>query len=327
MPVIRRYLRVSRYTVLECRIFTASPTTRAQLQRPGVIESIFAALSPLIPKKLAETHGTRKQKPVRDEIEIDGFTVAVTITKTGIVHSLLVKEKKFTERGEALKGNSTKLMDEMRDMSTTDDAGGGGSAQGGNGKERVVVRVESDDEEPAGITVDAPPLGGDGENSVSREQRQQEEDDPLFRPNPHQEDSENGDSDDDDEEDEDIYEARGTSLPRRQRRARGGGQRRRQAHNAAPEQQQSLEHVDDKKNLEFSMSYDGYTTYSWVLNLVVHRHETGDKQEANKNKGKERAKPGSITKKEDDEENKSGVDLMDNWLQMSQVVRNDGDDV
>lgn len=74
MPPIRRYLRISKYSVLECRIYLDNPSdTRWLLNtRDPVLPRIFAAIRPLVVPKLREENerlfAKKKGNPVKDVI-------------------------------------------------------------------------------------------------------------------------------------------------------------------------------------------------------------------------------------------------------------------
>lgn len=74
MAPIRRYLRISKFSVLECRIYLEDPSdTRWILDsRDPVLPRIFASIRPLILPKLREENerlfALKKGKPVKDVI-------------------------------------------------------------------------------------------------------------------------------------------------------------------------------------------------------------------------------------------------------------------
>lgn len=74
MPPIRRYLRISKYTVLECRIYLENPSDTRWLLDPRdrILPRIFAAIRPLVLPKLREENerllSRKKGKPVKDVI-------------------------------------------------------------------------------------------------------------------------------------------------------------------------------------------------------------------------------------------------------------------
>lgn len=74
MPPIRRYLRISKYSVLESRIYLENPSDTRWLLNPRdpVLPRIFAAIRPLVLPKLREENerlfARKKGHPVKDVI-------------------------------------------------------------------------------------------------------------------------------------------------------------------------------------------------------------------------------------------------------------------
>lgn len=74
MAPVRRYLRISKYSVLECRIYLENPSDSRWLldSRDPVLPRIFAAIRPLVLPKLREENerlcAKKKGKPVKDVI-------------------------------------------------------------------------------------------------------------------------------------------------------------------------------------------------------------------------------------------------------------------
>lgn len=74
MAPIRRYLRISKYSVLECRIYLENPADTRWLldSRDPVLPRIFAAIKPLVLPKLREENeramAKKKSNPVKDVI-------------------------------------------------------------------------------------------------------------------------------------------------------------------------------------------------------------------------------------------------------------------
>ncbi|KAF9884305.1 hypothetical protein FE257_001883 [Aspergillus nanangensis] len=108
MPPIRRYLRVSKYTVLECRIYLDNPSDSRWLldgQHP-VLPRIFTAIRPLVPAKLREENerlfSRKKGKPVKDVIAEDDFEVSLFLRESRTRYSLLTRYKQFGDSGEMM---------------------------------------------------------------------------------------------------------------------------------------------------------------------------------------------------------------------------------
>lgn len=74
MPPIRRYLRISKYSVLECRIYLDTPSDTRWLveSRDPALPRIFSAIRPLVLPKLREENervfARKKTRPVKDVI-------------------------------------------------------------------------------------------------------------------------------------------------------------------------------------------------------------------------------------------------------------------
>lgn len=74
MAPIRRYLRISKYSVLECRIYLDNPSDTRWLLNPRnpVLPRVFEAVRPLVLPKVREENerlwARKKSKPVKDVI-------------------------------------------------------------------------------------------------------------------------------------------------------------------------------------------------------------------------------------------------------------------
>ncbi|KAI4159669.1 MAG: hypothetical protein LQ342_006362 [Letrouitia transgressa] len=121
MPPVRRYLRISKYSILECRIYPDNPadTQRWLLNErspalPRVIESVRPFVLPKLREENARAKGGKgsKRKGLKDVvvegmqlnllrpalctsnmIEIDDFEVSIFLTQTSSRHAILRKEK------------------------------------------------------------------------------------------------------------------------------------------------------------------------------------------------------------------------------------------
>ncbi|KAL1966598.1 hypothetical protein VTN77DRAFT_4009 [Rasamsonia byssochlamydoides] len=114
MAPIRRYLRISKYSVLECRIYLENPADTRWLldSRDPVLPRIFAAIKPLVLPKLREENeralAKKKSNPVKDVIVEDDFEVAIFLRESGTRHSILTRHKTFGE-AKKIESNSNKL--------------------------------------------------------------------------------------------------------------------------------------------------------------------------------------------------------------------------
>ncbi|OQE47131.1 hypothetical protein PENCOP_c001G01808 [Penicillium coprophilum] len=101
MAPIRRYLRISKYSVLECRIYLESPSDSRWLldSRDPVLPRVIAAVRPLVLPKLREENERlfmrKKGKPVKDVIAEDDFEVAIFLRESRTRHALLTRSKTF----------------------------------------------------------------------------------------------------------------------------------------------------------------------------------------------------------------------------------------
>ncbi|KAH1463779.1 hypothetical protein KXV31_007022 [Aspergillus fumigatus] len=101
MAPVRRYLRISKFSVLECRIYLENPSDSRWLldSRDPVLPRIFAATRPLVLPKLREEnerlYARKKGKPVKDVIAEDEFEVALFLRESRTRHSLLTRHKTF----------------------------------------------------------------------------------------------------------------------------------------------------------------------------------------------------------------------------------------
>ncbi|KAL2823693.1 hypothetical protein BDW59DRAFT_148504 [Aspergillus cavernicola] len=106
MAPIRRYLRISKYSVLGCRIYLEDPSDTRWLldSRDPVLPRIFAAIRPLVIPKLREENerlfARKKGRPVKDVIAEEDFEVALFLRESRTRHSLLTRHKSFGEPGD-----------------------------------------------------------------------------------------------------------------------------------------------------------------------------------------------------------------------------------
>lgn len=101
MAPIRRYLRISKYSVIECRIYPEKPSDARWLldsRTPG-LPRVFAAIRPLVLPRLREENERlwmrKKAKPVKDVVSEDDFEVSIFLRESRTRHSLLTRHKNF----------------------------------------------------------------------------------------------------------------------------------------------------------------------------------------------------------------------------------------
>ncbi|OAA55309.1 hypothetical protein SPI_08404 [Niveomyces insectorum RCEF 264] len=157
MAPIRRYLRITKYSVLECRIYLDNPAlAQSWLLRPRdpVLPRVIESVRPLVLPKLREERerarkkGTKKKGAIRDVLVEDDFEVALFLTETDTRHSLLYKHRQARDKTQTrLVSNSHKLTGASRDAPVdVDDGGGGGAANG--------LRVELGPDVPPALDTD-----------------------------------------------------------------------------------------------------------------------------------------------------------------------------
>ncbi|KAJ5436084.1 hypothetical protein N7445_006969 [Penicillium cf. griseofulvum] len=115
MAPIRRYLRISKYSVLECRIYLESPSDSRWLldSRDLVLPRVIAAVRPLVLPKLREENERsfmrKKGKPVKDVIVEDDFEVAIFLRESRTRHSLLTRNKTLHGKENKVQGSNMEV--------------------------------------------------------------------------------------------------------------------------------------------------------------------------------------------------------------------------
>ncbi|KAF5669288.1 hypothetical protein FHETE_5046 [Fusarium heterosporum] len=237
MAPVRRYLRISKYSVLECRIYLDNPAlAQSWLLNPRnpILPKVIESIRPLVLPKLREekerSRKKSKKKRIKDVVVSDEFEVSIFLTETSTRHSLLHKTKHFRDKlPPKLESNSSKLIGETDSVPVDVD----------DEYTAPVVQEEDDDE----VRLADIPLA---ETTRRRSKRQR------GMANPEQEDDE---AFDDDETASAIEIDSDTEAPPHKRhRAR---------------ESNGLDGNDDKKKLAMDVSYEGFAIYGQVLCLVV----------------------------------------------------------
>lgn len=243
MAPIRRYLRITKYSVLEVRIYPEKPSDTPWLlsSRDPVLPRVIEEVRPKVLPKLREENenakkkGGKKKKGIRDVASQEDFEVVMFLTDSSTRHSLITKQKQFTSK-ERIKPTGNKLtgwLNNSENPITVEDSD----------QPPVELRKEMDDE-PA--LQDIPEVTAAGEKRQA-ETRDQEEDEALFLSS----------------DDEEAFQTQ--RAPPAKSRRRGDAQF--EAVNEANEQ----EAMDDKKKLALNTSYDGFSIYGRILCLIVKR--------------------------------------------------------
>ncbi|KAH8734797.1 hypothetical protein BGZ61DRAFT_490655 [Ilyonectria robusta] len=288
MAPIRRYLRISKYSVLECRIYLDNPALAQSWllnSRKPILPQVIESIRPLVLPKLREEKErskkkSTKKKVIKDVVATDDFEVSIFLMETAIRHSLLSKTKHFREKlPPRMESNSTKLISETDRTAVDVDADDYAPA----------VRVEEDDDD-IGLA-DIPAV-----DTVRRSKRQRQ------RPGRDDDDDIDGDASDEDETASAIEIDSDTEAPpHKRRRGRAG------LSDETPDED------DDKKKLAMDVSYEGFAIYGQVLCLVVKKRD-GGKTPLSSNRASGAAASGSVSGSRPE-----GQAMMENWISSTQM--------
>ncbi|KAF3057133.1 hypothetical protein GL218_06207 [Daldinia childiae] len=273
MAPIRRYLRITKYSVLECRIYLDNPAlvhTWLLNPRNPVLPRVIESVRPLVLPKLREERErsrkrSTKKKGIKDVVIEDDFEVSIFLTETATRHALLTKHKHFHDTTQTkLTSNSGRLIGETNEVPVDVDA----TTEFGP----LIRHEESDDEDTAATLAAIPAVDETADTSSGRRPkrgRRNTETDADRDVN----DDQNNDveivSDSQDGEDDSLFvndepNDDASTRPPPAKRRRGG---------AATPEGDNAEDDDDKKKLAMDISYEGFSIYGRVLCLVVKRRE------------------------------------------------------
>ena len=247
MAPIRRYLRITKYSVLEVRIYLDKPSDASWLlsTRDPVLPRIMEEVRPKVLPKLREENenakkkGGKKKKGIKDVASQEDFEVTIFLTELSTRHSLLTKQKLFKDKPK-LKSTSNKLTgwlnnnSENRIVIDDDDLA------------PAVLQEEEDDDDVVELR-DIPEANVNGKRKASGVA--EDKDEALFVSS----------------SDEDTFQ---TQRERGQKRTKRGP---RQSKSADPPEVEEDTMADDKKKLALNTSYDGFSIYGRILCLVVKR--------------------------------------------------------
>ncbi|KAG8159512.1 hypothetical protein KVR01_010149 [Diaporthe batatas] len=326
MAPIRRYLRISKYSVLECRIYLDNPAlahTWLLNPRDPVLPKVIESVRPLVLPKLREERErsrkkSTKKRGIKDIVVEDDFEVSIFLTETSTRHSLLYKHKHFRDTTQTkLTSNSAKLTGASREAPIDVDV------SGQTVEATTVVREEDpyddavplrdiptmDEDETAPARVGSPPSMLPSKRRRGRATR---------LPG-----AEGGDSAEHDadvvisDDGDDLFvggdDSDGSAA------APPPAKRRKDAASPARGEAQG----DDKKKLAMDIRYEGFSIYGRVLCLVVKKREgltttttTGRNAPAKAGrKAGQSAAPGG------------GQAVMENWITSTQMPEVAPDDI
>ncbi|KAK4100747.1 hypothetical protein N658DRAFT_516541 [Parathielavia hyrcaniae] len=266
MAPIRRYLRITKYSVLECCIYLDNPAlAQSWLLNPRdpVLPKVIESVRPLVlPKLLEEKERERskkksKKRSIKDVVTQDDFEVSIFLTETDTRHSLLHKKKLFRDKIQTrLTSNSSRLVGASREAPIDVEAGAA---------DAPILREDDDDSQDAINLADIPMVDEPIPDSGPANRRPKRR-----RPRGEGRDADGGsdvevvhDSSADElfvgseESDESGAETGQPPTKRRKDKAADTAER------------------DDKKKMAMDISYEGFAIYGRILCLVVKRRGDG----------------------------------------------------
>ncbi|KAI0868978.1 hypothetical protein GGS24DRAFT_182777 [Hypoxylon argillaceum] len=280
MAPVRRYLRITKYSVIECRIYLDNPGlahTWLLNARNPVLPRVIESVRPYVLPKLREERErsrkrSKKKKGIKDVVVEDDFEVSIFLTETSTRHSLVTKHKHFHDTTQTkLKSNSGRLISETNDAPIDLDVAA---------ELAPVIRREESDDDDTTVALAAIPAIEEAapRDGIRRPKRARSNTDidtdadadagHVFGDQNNQpevisdEDDAGEDNDDDDDSDGLFVQSPTTGSPQPP-----PAKRRRPAPAAGEDEE------DDKKKLAMDISYEGFSIYGRVLCLVVKRRD------------------------------------------------------
>ncbi|KXJ86790.1 hypothetical protein Micbo1qcDRAFT_167882, partial [Microdochium bolleyi] len=273
MAPIRRYLRITKYSVLECRIYLDNPAlAQSWLLNPRnpVLPRVIEAVRPLVLPKLREererarTKKSSKKKGIKDVVAEDDFEVSIFLTETTTRHSLLSKHKHFhdTTQTKLVSSSGGRMFGATSEAPLDVDAAAGDFT--------VELRQEDSDEDVP--LADIPAVKAASAQGSARRSKRPRRDTVSEGQDAFEvvsDDQEDGQLDDDEE---DLFvsspgsEGRDSMGPPPAKKRQKDGTLNNASSDGADE--------NKKKKLAMDISYEGFSIYGRVLCLVVKRRET-----------------------------------------------------
>ncbi|RYP74013.1 hypothetical protein DL770_007676 [Monosporascus sp. CRB-9-2] len=295
MAPIRRYLRITKYSVLECRIYLDDPAlaqTWLLNPRKPVLPRVIESVRPLVLPKLREERErsrkrSTKKKGIKDVVVEDDFEVSIFLTETSMRHSLLTKHKHFhdTTQTKLTSNNTGRLVGAASEtpIDVDDPAVIAGLLRREESDEDVGAALAAIPAAVVGVDADETMAGGssggdhgaDCRRPAKRPRRNTTEEAGDAAGRGQESDVEPIISDDDDEDadDEDALfvdrspdDGNYSGLP---------PAKRHKGPAAAAIANPDGGGGDDKKKLAMDISYEGFSIYGRVLCLVVKRRDGG----------------------------------------------------
>ncbi|TKA68941.1 hypothetical protein B0A55_08231 [Friedmanniomyces simplex] len=247
MSPIRRYLRITKYSVLEVRIYLEKPSDASWLlsSREPVLARIIEEVRPLVLPKLREENenakkkSSKKQRGIKDVVSREDFEITIFLTELSTRHSLLTKQKQFSDKPK-LKPTGNKLTGWLNNsehpIHIEDDA-------------KPPDLLQEDDDDVLELR-DIPEAGDASKRKAAAATA--DEDDPLFVSS----------------DDEEFFLTQ-AERPIKRRRKRGQESVEEPAEEPAAAEPEEQAPPDDKKKLAMNTSYDGFSIYGRILCLLV----------------------------------------------------------
>ncbi|KAJ4414347.1 hypothetical protein N0V85_003180 [Neurospora sp. IMI 360204] len=308
MAPIRRYLRITKYSVLECRIYLDNPAlAHSWLLNPRnpILPKVIEAVRPLVLPKLreererAQSKKKSKKRSIKDVVIEDDFEVSVFLTETDTRHSLLHKQKHFRDKIQTkLKSNSSKLTGESREAPIDVDVEAALLREAADDHDVPMLREEDSEDQEVSLndipTVDETDVISESANRRSKRRRRQ-----ASGPN-----NESGADDEAQVIDSDLSDDDGLFVGDSDDGRSEGPPARKRRKDKQPAAEEGER--DDKKKLAMDISYEGFAIYGRVLCLVVKRRDIGRAVTGPSSGRALTAQPG-------------GQAMMENWITSTQL--------
>lgn len=340
MAPIRRYLRITKYSVLECRIYLDDPAlaqTWLLNPRKPVLPRVIESVRPLVLPKLREERErsrkrSTKKKGIKDVVVEDDFEVSIFLTETSTRHSLLTKHKHFhdTTQTKLTSNNVGRLVGAASEapIDVDDPAVIAGLLRREESDEDVGAALAAIPAAVADVDADETMAGSSSRGDHGADRRR-----PAKRPRRNTT-AERGDaagrgqesdvepivSDDNDEEDDDEDALFVDRSPDDGNYSGLPPAKRHKGRSAAATADLDGGGGDNKKKLAMDISYEGFSIYGRVLCLVVKRRDGGTTKGTGSSSGQAAggaggARGGSMSTKASG----GGQAMMENFIISTQV--------
>lgn len=261
MAPIRRYLRITQYSVLEVRIYLHKPSDVAWLlsSRDNVLQRIIQEVRPKVLPKLREENenakkkGGKKKKGIKDVASQEDFEVGIFLKETATRHTLLTKQKTFGDKPR-LRSNGKGLTGWLAAGDKREDA----------------IRIEDEEKAPEVLQEDDDVVELKDIPEASKSKGKKRKPDATEG-----EEGEDGGNESDalfvSSSDEEFFATQRAKPPKRRRKNEGVPDEPPPGTYADPAAEEDDLMEDDKKKMALNTSYDGFSIYGRILCLIVTR--------------------------------------------------------